>query len=82
MARWQAVWRFLSGEDNRKILAWLGAGALAAVTALAAFWKPAPPPAPAVGQQTIQGAPGGVTAGVIEGGTFNLNAPTAPPARP
>lgn len=84
MARLKALWRFLGGEDNRKILAWLGAGALAAGAAVAALWKPTPaPPAPVptVAQQTITGAPGGVTAGVITGGEFNLAPSPAPTPR-
>lgn len=55
-AAMEANWRFLAAEDNR-ILAWLGVGALAAVTALVASWKPAPPAVLAAGQRTSQGAP-------------------------
>jgi hypothetical protein len=64
------AWRFLTNPENRATLAWLGGGAVAAVTlGVTLFGGTAPKhsaPAPTVS------APGGVAVGTMSGGTVNV----------
>lgn len=68
----RALWRYLQLKDNRELLAFICGGLAAVVTAgwvaYTHFSKKVPPDKP----QTAISAPGGVAAGSISGGSFNI----------